>query len=287
MKIKALDGPLGAEITGLDLSEPLTDEQFTGIYSAWLEYSVLLFREQSLTETSLVQFSSRVGELELPPASENRARGDGGATLPEIWTISNVKVNGVAIGGLGNLEADWHTDMSYLESPPIASVLYAREIPATGANTSFANMTAALAGMAPALRQRVETQKVLHDSAYTSVGTLRDGAKEVTDVSEANGAIHPTVLVHPETKREALYLGRRLNASFVDLPIAESEALLDEIWAYCTDPRFVYEHVWQVGDLLIWDNRCTVHRRDAFESNERRIMWRTQIQNNAKITRAG
>ncbi len=277
MNITPFDAPLGAKVSGLDLSLTLDEHSFSDLYAAWLEHSVLVIPDQSLTELALVEFSQRLGQLELPPASETRARGDGGASQPEIWTISNVKVDGVAIGGLGNFEADWHTDMSYLETPPIASVLYAREIPEVGANTSFADMYAALDSMPAGLRQRLSDIRVQHDSAYTSVGTLRDGATKVGDASEAVGAIHPAVRTHPETNRQALYMGRRLNASIQNMPMEQSEGLLDEIWSFCTQRQFVYEHVWQIGDLVMWDNRCTIHRRDAFDSEQRRIMWRTQV----------
>jgi len=277
LNITPFDAPLGAKVSGLDLSLTLDEHSFSDLYAAWLEHSVLVIPDQSLTELALVEFSQRLGQLELPPASETRARGDGGASLPEIWTISNVKVDGVAIGGLGNFEADWHTDMSYLETPPIASVLYAREIPEVGANTSFADMYAALESMPAGLRQRLSDICVQHDSAYTSVGTLRDGATKVGDASEAVGAIHPAVRTHPETNRQALYMGRRLNASIQNMPMEQSEGLLDEIWSFCTQRQFVYEHVWQIGDLVMWDNRCTIHRRDAFDSEQRRIMWRTQV----------
>ncbi len=277
MNITPFDAPLGAKVSGLDLSLTLDEHSFSDLYAAWLEHSVLVIPDQSLTEPALVEFSQRLGQLELPPASETRARGDGGASLPEIWTISNVKVDGVSIGGLGNFEADWHTDMSYLETPPIASVLYAREIPEVGANTSFADMYAALESMPAGLRQRLSDICVQHDSAYTSVGTLRDGATKVGDASEAVGAIHPAVRTHPETNRQALYMGRRLNASIQNMPMEQSEGLLDEIWSFCTQCQFVYEHVWQIGDLVMWDNRCTIHRRDAFDSEQRRIMWRTQV----------
>ena len=277
MNITPFNAPLGAKVSGLDLSLTLDEHSFSDLYAAWLEHSVLVIPDQSLTEPALVEFSQRLGQLELPPASETRARGDGGASLPEIWTISNVKVDGVSIGGLGNFEADWHTDMSYLETPPIASVLYAREIPEVGANTSFADMYAALESMPAGLRQRLSDICVQHDSAYTSVGTLRDGATKVGDASEAVGAIHPAVRTHPETNRQALYMGRRLNASIQNMPMEQSEGLLDEIWSFCTQCQFVYEHVWQIGDLVMWDNRCTIHRRDAFDSEQRRIMWRTQV----------
>ena len=277
MNITPFKAPLGAKVSGLDLSLTLDEQSFSDLYAAWLEHSVLVIPDQSLTESALVEFSKRLGQLEMPPASETRARGDGGASQPEIWTISNVKVDGIAIGGLGNLEADWHTDMSYLETPPIASVLYAREIPEVGANTSFADMYAALDSMPADLRQRLSDIYVQHDSAYTSVGTLRDGATKVSDANNAEGAIHPAVRTHPETNRQALYMGRRLNASIQNMSMAQSEDLLDEIWSFCTQRQFVYEHVWQIGDLVMWDNRCTIHRRDAFDSEQRRIMWRTQV----------
>ena len=138
-------------------------------------------------------------------------------------------------------------------------------------------MYAALDSMPADLRQRLNDIWVQHDSAYTSVGTLRDGATKVGDASNAEGAIHPAVLTHPETNRQALYMGRRLNASIRNMPMEQSEDLLDEIWSFCTQRQFVYEHVWRIGDLVIWDNRCTIHRRDAFDSAQRRIMWRTQV----------
>ena len=278
LQITPLDAPLGARVTDLDLNITIDDARFEQIYGAWIEHSVLLFPGQGLSEDRLVAFSQRFGELELPPASENRTRTDGGGAIsPEIWNISNVRVDGVAIGSLGNLEADWHTDMSYLEVPPAASILHAREVPAVGGNTYFASMYLALAALPPGLHTRIESQRLRHDSAYTSVGELRKGARAVRDVSAAQGAIHPTIRTHPESGREALYLGRRLNACFLDMPLGESEALLDEIWAFCVQPQFVYKHVWNAGDLLVWDNRSTIHRRDEFNETERRIMWRTQV----------
>jgi taurine dioxygenase len=278
MQITPIDAPLGASVTGLDLNTPLPADSFTRIHSAWLEHSLLLFPDQRLSEAALVAFSGLFGELELPPAGENRSREDGGgAERPEIWNISNVKVNGEPIGSLGNLEADWHTDMSYLELPPTASILHAREIPTNGGNTYFASMYRALEALPADLRTRLETLRVRHDSAYTSVGEVRKGARAISDLSEVEGAIHPAIRVHPETGRAALYLGRRLNASFVGLSPHESEALLDEVWALCTKRRFVYEHEWRIGDLLVWDNRSTIHRRDEFDDSERRLMWRTQV----------
>jgi len=282
MQITPLAAPLGARITDLDLNLAMDDACFERVYSAWLQYSILLFPNRSLSEDGLVEFSRRFGELEAPPASENRTRGEGGGAIrPEIWNISNVTVDGIAIGSLGNLEADWHTDMSYLEHPPSASILYARELPAAGGNTYFASMYRAFEALPDDLRARLSSQRVRHDSAYTSVGELRKGAREVTDVTQAEGAVHPAIRAHPESGRHALYLGRRHNASFVNLPLEDSDALLDEVWEFCTQTQFVYEHTWKVGDLLVWDNRCTIHRRDPFDETERRVMWRTQVRQSA------
>ncbi|HUD52156.1 TauD/TfdA dioxygenase family protein, partial [Parvibaculum sp.] len=185
--------------------------------------------------------------------------------------------NGKPIGALGDKEAEWHTDMSYVEEPPMASVLYSLEIPSKGGDTSFANMYKAYEALPAALKRAVEGRIVNHDSSTTSVGELRAGAGAVTDVRLAPGAKHPMVRTHPVTGGKALYLGRRLNAYVEGLALDESERLLDALWAHCAKPEFSWTHKWRVGDLLIWDNRAAIHRRDGFDGNERRVMHRTQI----------
>ncbi len=269
---------LGAEIRGVDLGRDLSDRDIEWIRSAWLEHCVVFFRGQAITDEDLVRFSRRLGDLELGPASERAgAGGSSVAMFPEIWIISNVIENGVPIGSLGSGEAEWHTDMSYVDRPPIASVLHAIEIPDAGADTSFANMYEALARLPADLLKRIEDRFANHDSSSTSAGELRVGADPVVDVTRAPGARHPVILRHPETGRDALYLGRRTNGYVHDLPVGESEALLDSLWAECTRPELVYRHQWRVGDVLMWDNRCVIHRRDAFDPDSRRIMHRTQI----------
>ncbi len=269
---------LGAEIDGVDLSQELSDRDFEQVRSAWLEHCVVFFRGQAITDEDLVRFSLRIGDLELGPASERAgAGGSSVAMFPEIWIISNVIENGVPIGSLGSGEAEWHTDMSYADRPPIASVLYALEIPEVGADTYFANMYEALARLPADLLNRIEGRDGRHDSSYTSAGELRVGADPVVDVTRAPGARHPVILRHPETGRDALYLGRRTNGYVHGLPVTDSEALLDALWAECTRPELVYRHRWRIGDVLMWDNRCVIHRRDAFDPASRRIMHRTQI----------
>lgn len=269
---------LGAEVRGIDLARDLSDTDFVQVRSAWLDHGIIFFREQSLSDADLVRFSRRFGDLERSPAGEwAEAGGSSAPEFPEIWVISNVVENGRLIGSLGAGEAEWHTDMSYVDRPPIASVLYALEIPKSGGDTYFADMNLALADLPPDLRARIEGREANHDSSYTSAGELRAGAEPVVDVASAPGARHPIVLPHPDTGRHALYLGRRTNGYVSGLPVAESEALLDALWAECTRPSLVYRHRWRAGDVLMWDNRRVIHRRDPFDPTARRIMHRTQI----------
>jgi taurine dioxygenase len=275
MDLHPLTPRIGAEIRGLDVASGLSAEIAAALRRAWLDHAVLLLRDQRLEPVSLAAFSRLFGDLEPPPASEAGTREELGGQ--PIWYISNVVENGRPIGSLGYAEAEWHTDMSYLAEPPSASILYAREVPATGGNTSFASMYAALDALPEALRRRIEGARVRHDASTTSAGELRRGATTVADVRRSEGAVHPAIRTHPETGRPCLYLGRRRNAYVEGLDIEQSEALLDELWALCRDPRFAYEHAWRAGDLLMWDNRCVIHRRDSFDPASRRVMLRTQV----------
>ena len=280
VEVCPFDSALGAEIRGVDMSSPLSAEDADAIYAAWLDHLVLLFRGQTLTDEQLIAFSRRFGDLEFPPTKLLKLKKgieQKSEIPPEINVISNVKENGKAIGQLGAGEAAWHTDSGFVEQPPKGSILYAIEIPLEGGNTSFLNMYAAYEMLAPALKERIAGRRAKHDPSYTSVGVRRADFDEVSDVSRSPGPLHPIVRTHPETKRKALYLGRRLNGYVDGMTVAESEALLDEIWAHTAQPRFVWEHRWKVGDVVMWDNRCAMHRREAFDDSVRRILHRTQL----------
>ncbi len=270
-----LSDALGGEVRGIDLGRGVDDAMFGAIHQAWLDRLVLVFRGQHVTDAALVAFSRRLGALDVAPPNENGRRFVEG--FPEILVVSNVVEDGVAIGSLGAGDAAWHTDMSYVAEPPSASVLHALEVPATGGDTGFLNMYMALDALTPELRSRIERATLKHDAAYNSTGYLRQGAAPVTDVTTCPGAIHPLVRTHPESGRKALYLGRRENAYVSGLPVADSESLLDDLWAAATDARFSWHHRWRTGDVVMWDNRCTMHRRDAFDPGARRIMHRTQV----------
>ena len=265
---------LAAEIQDVELRS-LSDRDFDEIHRAWLEHLVVRFRAQRLGVEDLIAFSRRFGELDWAPVQETGRRFVEGH--PEIYVVSNVIEDGVPIGSLGAGEAVWHTDMSYLENPPKASMLYALEIPPAGGDTYFSNMYRAYESLPDALKQRASSLAVKHDATYNSGGYVRQGLAATDDPVSSSGVYHPLVSTHPETGRRALYLGRRRNAYIDGLPLAESEALLDELWSYATRDDIAWGNQWQIGDVVLWDNRCTMHRRDSFDPNSRRILYRTQI----------
>ena len=277
---------VGAEVLGVDLSIKLDKPTFELIHRAWLEYGVLVFRKQEIESNDLVAFSARFGDLDNAPVMENgRAFVDG---YPELFVISNVLDNGLRIGSLGARELEWHTDMAYVEEPPIASCLYALEVPDGDGKTGFLNMYKAYSKLPPALKEQIKEKAIKHDSVYTLDGYLREGGGRTLehvkalgcfDVEKLPGTWHPAVRTHPETGREALYIGRRQNTFVEGLNLQESEELLDMIWKYINRiGKKTYHHEWEVGDLVIWDNRCIMHRRDAFPASARRVMHRTQMQ---------
>jgi taurine dioxygenase len=265
---------LGAEIQNVELRH-LSDPDFNEIHRTWLDHLVILFRGQQLALDDLIAFSRRFGELDWAPVQETGRRFVEGH--PEIYVVSNVIENGAPIGSLGAGEAVWHTDMSYLENPPKASMLYALEIPPAEGDTHFCNMYLAYESLPDALRRRASSLTLKHDATYNSGGYVRQGLAPTDDPVSSPGVYHPLVTTHPETGRRALYLGRRRNAYLGGLPRAESEALLDELWSYAARADIAWCNQWRPGDVVLWDNRCTMHRRDPFDPNSRRILYRTQI----------
>lgn len=270
---------LGAEIRGLDLRRGLDPDSIEVVKQTWRDHLVLLIRDQDISDADLVRFSRYFGEPRLAPLGEARMEGRSRSPegYPEVAIISNVTKDGIPIGSLGNGEAIWHTDMSYLEEPIMGAILYALEVPPSGGDTGFANMYLAYEMLPDELRSKLEDRVCVHDHSLNSAGFLRRGYEEVTDVTRTPGARHPLFRTHPETGRHALFLGRRRNAYVPGLPVEESDALLDAVWAHATQSAFTWHHRWRVGDLLMWDNRAVLHRRDAFDNDDRRVMHRTQI----------
>jgi len=266
-------GTVGAEVRGVDLAS-LSATQVEAIKQAWVRHDVLVFRRQKLSDDDLLAFSRHFGELDPPPNQGAGRKSPPG--YPEIYVVSNVRdERGEPIGALGDGEALWHTDMSYAPRPPDASMLYSLEIPPTGGDTWFCSMKAALAQVPRPLLERLEGLQLKHDGTYDSGGTVRKGLAPSDDPRTSVGTPHPIVIEHPVSGDRALYLGRRRNAYILGLDLQESERLLDQLWSYVETA--VYRHQWALGDLVLWDNRSTMHRRDAFDPAARRIMHRTQI----------
>jgi taurine dioxygenase len=283
--VRPTGAALGADIEGVDLSQELAPETVEAIKNAWFKHLVLRFRGQTLTDEQLMRFSAHIGELDWAPIAAAKVKVAGEDRWIEsaregkkyVTIISNVIENGKAIGGLGAYESIWHTDMSYNAEPPSASALYSLEIPPSGGDTGFANMYAAYDDLPESLKRRVEGLVCRHDASRNSAGELRRGYEEVTDPRQTPGVDHPIVRTHPVTGRKALFLGRRRNAYIQGLDLEDSEALLNELWARATRDGLAWYQQWKVGDLVLWDNRCTMHRRDAFDPNSRRVMHRTQM----------
>ena len=285
VRVRPTGAALAADIEGIDLSVPLAPEALAAIKQAWGENLVLRFRGQKLSDEDLMRFSRHFGDLDWAPVAAARVKVPGNdryiEVAPEgrqyVMVISNVIEDGKPIGQLGAYEAIWHTDMSYIEQPPSASALYSLEVPPSGGDTGFCNMYLAYDTLPSHLRQQIEGRVCRHDASRNSAGELRRGFVDAPDPTQTVGAEHPIVRTHPVTGRKALFLGRRRNAYVVGLPLEESEALLDALWEHCTKPEFAWYQQWRAGDLILWDNRCVMHRRDAFDPATRRVMHRTQI----------
>ncbi|MDB5865766.1 MAG: Taurine catabolism dioxygenase TauD [Betaproteobacteria bacterium] len=284
IEVFPMNAALGAEVRCGDLRRADAGV-IRQIRAAWLDHLVVLFRGQQLSDDDLIAFGRGFGEFQYsnplpsPLASEGKVRQGGRQEArPEITIVSNIVENGVALGGLGDGELVWHTDMSSFEVPPNQTALYAIEVPQSGGRTGFNNMYAAYDTLPPQLRARVENLQLKHDATIDAAGYVRRNfADAPTDLRTSPGGVHPLVRTHPETGRNCLFLGRRAKSYLVGLSIEESEALLDELWAHATQASLEWFHEWQPGDLLMWDNRCVMHRREPFDAAARRALHRVVI----------
>jgi taurine dioxygenase len=275
--IRPLPAVAGAEVDCGDL-KTLNEEQKESVHRAWLDHLFLIFHGQELTDNDLAAVSHIFGEPEIASVAPK----DG--LYQQIAIVSNVVQNGKPLGVLGAGELLWHSDHSFNERPLGAALLYALEVPAEGGNTWFSNMYLALETLPAKLRQRIEGLTIKNDGSHNSAGERRTDVV-ITDVRTYEGPSHPIVRTHPETGYNCLYLGRRPNAYVNGLSIDESEALLNELWTHASEKRFAWSHKWAVGDLVVWDNRCCMHRRDAFDSRERRVMHRAQCAGDRPVYR--
>jgi taurine dioxygenase len=283
IQMKNLGAALGAEVADIDLSKPLPQADIEAIEATWRERLVVVFHGQNLSDPQLIAFSQNFGELD--PPGPNPYGEPFNKDHPELNVISNVLENGKPIGNLGDGEAVWHADMTYIDVPPKAALLLALEVPPPegGGNTYFANMYLAYDTLPADLQKAAAGKIAVHDASRNSAGMLRKGYKDVVDVRETVGAHHPLVRTDPKTGRKALFLGRRPNAYVLGLSVADSAALLDSLWTHATQQHFTMCHEWKVGDLLMWNNLSVLHRRDPFDPKTRRVMHRSQIKGDERI----
>lgn len=278
---QSITAAIGVELSGVQLSGGMRREDVQQIAEGLRDRLVVRLRGQQLSDPDLLAFSRLLGELD--PPGPNPYGAPFLPDTPEINVISNVTDNGRPVGNLGAGEAVWHADMTYVDIPPQFAVLYALEIPREGGATYFANMYAAYEDLPSELKQKVAGLSAIHDASLNSAGMLRKGYKQVTDPRQTVGAHHPLAWTNPQTGRTCLFLGRRPNSYVVGMELSESEALLDALWAHATQPQYVMKHEWRVGDVLMWNNLCVLHRRDAFESSDRRVLHRTQIKGTTAV----
>ncbi len=267
LRTRPLSPALGAEILDVDLSAPITDALFESIRDCWHDNIVVLFRDQHLSEADQVRFAERFGPLALSHTKRYTTAN------PAVMLISNIRENGKQIGALPDGEMQFHSDQCYQEKPAMASMLYAIEVPGTGGNTLFANAYKAYETLPDDIKRRLDGRKALHaydyDNASMKRGTqIKDGVPHFA---------HPVFRTHPATGRKALYVNRLMTIGIEGLPEAESDELLNFLFAHQENPAFVYEHVWRVNDLLMWDNRCALHARTDFSNDERRLMRRVTV----------
>ena len=268
---------IGAEIRGVDISAPMDEATFAVIHKAWLDYSVLLFRGQSLDpdqQRAFVSLFGTIGKRASALAAKRPRAWEGPDYNADAMLVSNIRKDGKPIGVLPDGEMWFHHDMCYSPTPNRASFLYSIEIPSHGGDTHFASMYAAYERLPERLKTRIEGLRVLQ--AFDEV---QDARLDLTRIplDEVKHAWQPIVIRHPETGRRALYVNRLMSHRIEGMDEAGSEALLEELFTYGEDPAVRYEHVWRVGDLVMWDNLCSMHARTDFPREERRLMRRFTI----------
>jgi taurine dioxygenase len=266
IRARRIAGALGAEISGLDLSRPLAADGLAELRRLWLEHLVVFFRDQPLSPAQFMAFAQQLGEpIEYPLVK-------GLPDFPKIIEVKKLEHERVAFGGI------WHTDTAYLQRPPMASMLLAREVPPAGGDTLFANMYAAFEALSPALQDLLEGLRAVNsstkaDASKTREDRVRTDAKEKSDFV----AEHPVVRTHPETGRKALYVNSGHTVRFAGWTEEESAPLLKYLYEVQTRPEFTCRFSWQRGSIALWDNRCAQHNPVNDYHGYRRVMHRITL----------
>lgn len=284
LNVVPANAALGAEIRDFDL-RTLDDVSFKAIHKLWLDHLLLVFRNQKLTAQDLVTLVQRFGTPVTSSNLHQRSLEERTANKvfnlpPEVTVVTNVQEGGKPVGILGDGEIVWHADFSFHERPTAARMLLAVEVPPRelGGHTYFANCYAAYDTLSDGMKRRIAGRTIKQANIVDTAMQLRPGASLDADIREIPGPSHPIISTHPETGRNMLFLGRRHSAYVNGCTLEESETLLNELWEHCTQPRFTYRHDWAVGDVVVWDNRATLHKRDPFDPNTRRVLYAAQVE---------
>ncbi|WP_175675637.1 TauD/TfdA dioxygenase family protein [Burkholderia ambifaria] len=277
--IVPFDAPLGAEVVGIDLSQPLGAADFARVHRAHLDHRVLVFRDQRITPDEHVAFSRRFGPLQIHVLHQFAL-----AAHPEVLIVSNIVENGRPIG-LGDAGHFWHSDLSYKEKPSLGSLLHAQELPAEGGDTLFANMHLAWDTLPAHLRRAVEGRRAEHTylARYAELQARSPWRPNLSaeQIVQVEAVVHPVVRTHPETGRKALFVSEHFTTRIVDLSEDESRALLDELFAHSVRAEHLYRHHWRAHDLVFWDNRSLMHLAAGTPDHLRRKLYRTTIEGDA------
>lgn len=267
LTVRPLASALGAEISGVDLSRSLDDATFKAIHDVWLKHQVILFRDQSLSEDQQIAFAERFGELQPVRTTPGLYKKN-----PYVLMVTNVVIDGQK-GALPDGEMQFHSDQCYYENPAMATMLFGIEVPPSGGDTLFSSATAVYDSLPATTKARLEGLQALNVYDYGNGATIKSDKID----ENAPKFTHPVVRTHPETGRKGLYVNRLMTHHILGLPQAESDALLEELFLQIEQPQFVYDHKWRVGDLVMWDNRCTLHARTDFDPGTRRMMRRVTV----------
>lgn len=272
LQVKQLAYGLGAEVAGVDLASELDDDTIALLRRTWLEHLVLVFPGQHLSIERHVRFSARFGELELHPQKHYRH-----PVHPEIFDVTNRVVNGRKSDS-ADAGRRWHSDGAFSLRPPTGSLLFCEELPPVGGDTWFTNMYMAYEALSPTMKGIVDGLHVVNDLASTLEMRMRDPVKVRDHLAENPAVVQPMVRVHPETGRKALYLNETVTRQIHGMSVAESEGLLRYLFAHTVRPEFTFRHRWQRHDLVMWDNRCTMHLAPAdYDRKHVRHMRRTTL----------
>ena len=298
IEVKPSGRALGAEVRGVDLSKPLSANMRDALKRAWADHLVLLFRNQTLTDKQLLEAAENFGGQQaagsrdyflkagFKPGETHRV-----ATLPGISIVSNLDKDGKPVKfteAVGSLELDWHSDNSYVDVPPAGSLLFSHTVPVNGGGeTSFNNQYLAYETLPDDLKRQIEGKHIRHDNLRNTAGRFRPTVEAPKSRDDIKGPAHPIVRVHPVTGKRALYLGRKYDwpsSHIVELDDEASEALLATLWKHATRDTLKWTHDWAVGDLLLWDNRCTMHQRNPVDHTQPRVLHRALVKGEPVIS---